>query len=545
MKKLLTALFVVLACVTLFFGCKKDNASSSTAAPAASTAAASSSSSSSASSSSKSAKLTPISVLYGASVTEAGALPSDWPGYDVLKNELGLDVTFTALPSSANDQAQRIQAMGAADNLPDIFQVDRNVLTNLVRQGLVAEVDDMYAMMPHRTEMLYDENSIAHTTINGHSYGLASPGSIAGNEGLLIRKDWLDNLGLDVPTTLDELYDVMVAFTKDDPDGNGRNDTYGYGAYIETNTSDKGYPGSRLLPILGAFGVEGIWDMTEENAGLNIYKPEFYDAIAFIKKMHYEGIIDPNWLSYGKDDFRAAWKQGRFGIMKEQNAAYASESNYAPFDKNFPDGEWIIIDAPIGPNGDQSIGPWDMSYRIYAISQNAVDEGKTEAITKFLEWMSSDEGYMLAGFGEEGVNYVLDENGLPVAGDLGDMSYTGSKGQVYTQLRNMVFYNGDMELASRYPTYTTESGKEMSALKALREMQALTWTPQVGVSTLPTPSADVQRYYEQSLAEFITGGRALTPENWQAFIDQFNRIGGKAWNDQGVQWMKDNNLLTK
>lgn len=487
-----------------------------------------------------------ISVLYGAAVTEAGALPSDWPGYDILLNEHGIDVTFTALPSAQGDQDQRIQAMGAGNNLPDVFMVSRPVLTNLVKQGLVAEVDDMYAMMPNRTAQQYDEYSIAHTTIDGHSYGLASPGSVAMNEGLLIRKDWLDNLGLEVPTTLDELYDVMVAFTKNDPDGNGVNDTYGYGAFIETNMADKGYPGSRLLPILGAFGVEGVWDMTEENAGLNIYKPEFYDALTFIKKIHDEGIIDPNWLSYGKDDFRAAWKQGRFGIMKEQNAAFAAEANYAPFDANFPNGEWIIIDAPIGPNGDQSTGPYDMSYRIYAISQDAADQGKKEKIAELFEWLSSDEGYMLAGFGTEGVNYVLDEDGNPVPGDLGDNAYTGTKGQVYTQLRNMVFYNSDMELASRYPTYTTaNSGKEMSALKALREMQALTWTPQVGVSTIPTPSADVQRYYEQGLAEFITGGRQLTPENWQSWLAGFDQVGGKAWNDQGVQWMKDNNLLTK
>ena len=295
---------------------------------------------------------------------------------------------------------------------------------------------------------------------------------------------------------------------------------------------------------MGAYGVEGLWCFDSENAGLNIYKPAFYDFMVTLKAMCDEGIIDPNWLSYKKDDFRAAWKQGRFGIMYEQNAAYAATANYAPFDANFPDGEWIIIDAVTGPEGHAAIGAYDMNYRIYAVSQKAADAGKLDKICELLEWMSSDEGYYLLGWGQEGVNYVLDADGIPVAGDLGDNAFTGPKGQVYTQLRNMVFYNGDVELASRYPTYVTEvSGKTMSALTALREMQAKKWTSAIGSGTMPTPNADVQRYYDQSLAEFLTGAKALTPENWQAFLDQFNAIGGAAWNEEGIAKMQADGLI--
>ena len=460
-----------------------------------------------------------IELWYGAAITEAGPIPDDWVGYQILRDEHGIDLHLSVLPSNESDQDVRIQAAAAGNSLPDIFMVSRPVLTRLVDQGLVAEVDDYYALMPNRTAQQYDADSKAMTTIDGHSYGFASPGSVAKNEGLLIRKDWLDNLGLEVPTNLDELMEVMKAFTYDDPDGNGRDDTYGYGAYIESDATLKGYPGARLFPILGAFGVDGLWCLEEENLGLNVYKPEFYDAMVYIRQMCEEGVMDPNWLTYKKDDFRAAWKQGRFGIMKEQNAAYAAESNYAPFDANFPDGEWIIIDPPEGPDGLASVGAYDQNYRIYAISQDAVDEGKAEKICELLEWMSSDEGYY-------------------------DNSFSGPDGQVYTQLRNMVFYNSDIELASRYPTYTTAvSGKTMSALTALREMQSKYWTAAIGSGQMPTPNADVQRFYEQTLAEFLSGQRALTPENWQAFLDGFNSIGGKAWNDEGVAYAQANGLV--
>ncbi len=485
-----------------------------------------------------------IELWFGAAMTEAGMIPDDWVGYDIIRDKLNIDLKLTMLPSNESDQDVKIQAAGAGNALPDVFMVRRPVLVNLVKQGLVAPVDDCFDKMPNRTALMYDNDAKAHATINGHIYGFPSPGMIIKNEGLLIRKDWLDKLGLEVPTTTEEFLEVARAFTFNDPDGNGVNDTYGYGAFIEVDSNLKGYPGSRLWPIMGAFGVEGLWSMKNGEEGLNIYKPEFYDFMVFLKGMCDEGIIDPNWLSYKKDDFRAAWKQGRFGMMYEQNAAYAATSNYAPFDKNFPDGEWIVIDAISGPEGKAAIGAYDMNYRIYAVSQKAAQAGKLDKICELLEWMSSDEGYYLLGWGTEGVNYVLDESGIPVAGDLGDMAFTGSKGQVYTQLRNIVFYNGDVELASRYPTYITEvSKKEMSALKTLREMQAMTWTNAIGSGNLPTPNADVKRFYEQTLGEFLTGARPLNEETWQAFIDGFNSIGGKAWNDDGVAYMKENGLL--
>ena len=487
--------------------------------------------------------ITTITMWYGAAITEAGDLPNDWIGYQILKDEHGIDLQLTMLPSAQSDQDVKIQASGAGNVLPDIFMVSRSVLVNLVKQGLVAEVDDCFDKMPTRTALMYDADAKQHTTINGHIYGFASPGSIAKNEGLLIRKDWLDKLGLEVPTTTDELLEVCRAFTWGDPDGNGRDDTWGFGAFIETDSNLKGYPGSRLDTLMGAFGVSGLWSMDEETVGLNIYNPKFYDFMVYLRGMHEEGIIDPNWLSYKKDDFRAAWKQGKFGIMKEQNAAYASTANYAPFDSNFPDGEWIIVDAIEGPYGDKAIGSYDQSYRILAVSANAKKQGKLDKICELLEWMSSDEGYYLCGWGREGINYDLDENGIPVTGNYGENSFTGTKGQVYTQLRNLVFYNGDVELYSRYPTYTTASGKSMSALTALREMQSKEWKAAVGSGNLPTPNADVKRYYEQSLAEFLAGAKQLTPANWQAFLDQFNAVGGKAWNDSGVAQIKADGFM--
>jgi putative aldouronate transport system substrate-binding protein len=477
-----------------------------------------------------------IELWYGAAVTEAGPPPADWKALQIIRDELGIKLKLSALPSSEADQDVKINASAAGNTLPDLFMVRRDPFMNIVRVGVIAPVDDLYPLMPHRTEVQYDADSRAFTTINGKSYGLASPGTIAKNEGILIRKDWLDRLGLSVPVTTEDYLTVMKAFTTRDPDGNGRADTYGYGAFIEINNFEEGL-GRRFDPFFGAFGVPGTWSLLKDDPGLNLHKAPYYDALVYIKRLIDEKVFDPNWTSYNKDDFRAAWKQGRFGIMREQNAAFAAENNYAPFDKNFPAGEWIVIDPPKGPDGKQSVGVYTQAYRIYAVSAKAIKAGKGPAIARLLEWMSSDEGYFLLGWGEEGVNYTLDENGVPVTAGLPNpaKAFTQPDMQPYTQLRNMVFYNSEIELLARYPVYKApSSGRSMSALAVLRDMQSRPWTANIGGDALPAPNADIKRFYEQGVVEFLTGKRQLTRENWNAWLAEFDKLGGADWEKAGI-----------
>jgi putative aldouronate transport system substrate-binding protein len=390
--------------------------------------------------------------------------------------------------------------------------------------------------MPNRVKLMYDTDAINYSTYNGRLYGFSNASTLPRNEGMLIRKDWLDKLGLPVPVTTDEYLAVMRAFTQRDPDGNGRADTYGYGAFIETTPTSEGL-GARFDPINGAWGVAGTWNLARNNSGLNVRKPGMFNALSYIKQMVDERIIDPNWTAYSKDDFRAAWKQGRFGIMREQNAAYAAEANYAPFDQNFPNGEWLVIDPPKGPTGQLSAGAMPNSYRTYALSARAIQSGKGPDIAKLLEWMVSDEGYYLLGWGERGINYVIGPDGAPTVNGIPDPSKGWSRPDVQsiTQLRNMVFYNSQMELVSRYPTYrTATSGKTMSALTVLFDMQSRPWTPNNGAELLPMPRADLQRFYEQGLAEFVTGTRQLTQANWTSWLADFDRLGGLQWERNGI-----------
>ena len=83
----------------------------------------------------------------------------------------------------------------------------------------------------------------------------------------------------------------------------------------------------------------------------------------------------------------------------------------------------------------------------------------------------------------------------------------------------------------------------MSALWTLRDMQSKTWTPANGMDSMPIPGNDLKTYYQQGLAEFFAGARELTPENWQAFIDQLDALGATEWEQEGYEYAVANNYL--
>ena len=108
-----------------------------------------------------------IELWYGAAVTEAGPPPADWVAYKIIKEKLGINLIITALPSSESDQDTKINTTDTANSLPDLFMCGDNCFQILVKQKLLAPVDDMFAMMPNRTAKLYDKDARTHSTVNG------------------------------------------------------------------------------------------------------------------------------------------------------------------------------------------------------------------------------------------------------------------------------------------------------------------------------------------------------------------------------------------
>ena len=113
----------------------------------------------------------------------------------------------------------------------------------------------------------------------------------------------------------------------------------------------------------------------------------------------------------------------------------------------------------------------------------------------------------------------------------------------FLQLRNFVFYNSDEELEARYPEWTTKNGKKLSAYKILEDMREKSWTDGYGMDLLPSPSADLKKFVESSLLDFVRGNRNLTSDNWNAWLSDFDAKGGAEWNRKCVEFATERNLL--
>lgn len=489
-----------------------------------------------------------ITLWAQATVTEAGPPPDDWIAYDIIHDDLNINLTYVIIPTGADGEA-KLNAAAAANDLPDLFQLvsasgdSRAALLTMVDLGLIAPVDDMLPMMPQRTELHYNDSlSNDLVTFYGQQYGLPEPPPIPKREGLVIRKDWLDKLGLPVPTTPEELLVVAEAFTTQDPDGNGQNDTYGFGGFL----NGQGL-GTRFDFIMGAYGVPGVWNFTDPaEFGLNVRSPEYPQALAYFKSIVDAKVIDPDWTTLKRDDFRARWKQGLFGIMWEDFAALTNKSNYEPFDTNFPDAEWIPVVSPKGPNGDAYYGVYTGRGQIFAVSQKAADDGKKEAIAKLLEWMATD-GYYLLGFGEEGVNFIIDDSGNISTEGLADADkYTAAERQPFTQMRNqLIFYNTEQEIVARYPEYETLNGRTMQPMSFLDFFQKEPWVDGRGIQVIlpPENAADFDRYYTEGMIQFVLGQKPLNEETWAEYLAGLDALGAAEYEASAEQALKDVGLL--
>jgi len=464
-------------------------------------------------------------------VTEAGPPPDDWVAYDIIRENAKVNLKLVLLPSTQSDQDTKINAAGASNSLPDVFFVSRDVLYKLVQAGLVAKVDELLPLMPVRTQGHYadaDRNKLA--TFDGAMYGLPDPGALPQTDSLVIRQDWLDKLSLTSPKTLDEFMAVAKAFTFDDPDGNGQQDTYGFCGFIDGSGIAQAGIGPRFDFIYGAYGVAGVWNIGTDSVSLNVRNPGFMKATQFIAQMNAEKVIDPDWPTLKKDEFRARWKQGSCGMMHENFAALSTKSNYKDFDANFPEGSWVAMEPLVGPDGQSSMGVVTKTARIYAISQKAIDAGKGPAIARLLEWTASEEGYYLLGFGVEGENYIKDDKGFVTTADIpAEKAWTSKEMQPLTQLANMVYIFTPVEMEARYPAYKTANGRDMDPKAYYAEFLTMPFTQSTGASVInpPANAADFVRFYSESIVQFVLGQKTLDEAAWTEYLAGLDSLGAK------------------
>ncbi|MGL6220588.1 MAG: extracellular solute-binding protein, partial [Lacrimispora sphenoides] len=205
------------------------------------------------------------------------------------------------------DDQQWDQVLGvklASGEMPDIMKI-KNINNTSVYydQGVLAEItDDILNKMPHYKATIEkydtDHNIWVDTMIDGKRYALKSLNYDSSYPTTLVwRKDWLKNVGIDkIPETIDEWEEAMKRFTENDPDGNGKKDTYGMSN--TTMNAIFGAYGAIPLKEFRSNGTQNLF-MTKKDGKL-VYaatQPETRQALEKLADWYKKGYIDPEFVT--------------------------------------------------------------------------------------------------------------------------------------------------------------------------------------------------------------------------------------------------------
>lgn len=251
-------------------------------------------------------------------------------GEDINKNpmtelaveKLGIRMETTLLGGDAGNYDTKLRlALTGSEELPDVFPVyGTQMIADMIESGRVKALDeDIEKYMPDRLKEIYDKypETFYPVTKDGKIYGLACSPALTEGQVMVIRQDWLDNLGLSAPTNMDEFETVIKAFTEDDPDGNGVDDTYGF-TYAGDSIYNTGWVADPVT-LFSAYSGKNIPGSWAENENGELVYGSIHEgnkkALERMAQWHANGWLFQEAAATGAWDAMMQFTEGKAGIF--------------------------------------------------------------------------------------------------------------------------------------------------------------------------------------------------------------------------------------
>ncbi|MDR6878517.1 extracellular solute-binding protein [Bacillus sp. 3255] len=300
-----------------------------------------------------------------------------------------------------NNYVDKLQVLMASGDLPDLIYnwggADAN-LEKWAKDGLLTPLDDQIAKYPNLTKNISKEMWDAVKSINDGKTYLIPRTNVLNHWGYIINQQWLNKLNLKAPTTLDEFTNVCKAFTANDPDGNGKADTYclsmsnpALGSNTVWNSTFFLASAFNLPIINGVKDTDGTYKIREKMSGYIPY-------LTYIKKLNDEKLIDPEFLINKIYVDQEKQNQNRVGIIYgHQYAVMANLSKDKESDKKYS-YQPVLKDSKGVATDLVSPAMWG-GWMIPKSTKNA------DAVLKFLDWGNTTEANALFQLGLKGVTF--------------------------------------------------------------------------------------------------------------------------------------------
>ena len=326
-------------------------------------------------------------------ILDRSAVPADQGTYEDnwatrwINENSPVKVEFVACPRGSTYANYNLWM--AAGEAPDvIMEFQPEYVEEWANAGLLIELSDVLDEYAPNYRSMTPDYVQAWGQYCGGEYAIAQErfANAIVNHMVYVRADWLENLGLSVPTNWEEFEEVVRAFSEDDPDGNGENDTWGWSMIGHYQTA-----------IQSMYGANGdSWykmeDGTFENAHL---MPERLEAMKFLEKCVDNGWCDKEWLS-NPDDQYTQFATGKLGFLACEHSNLQNKA-WATLKANFPEAEVVVM-----PSFTEYGYYPERECQFLSCVPTTCDN--PEAVAQYIDWMITD-GWEMLKYGEEGVDF--------------------------------------------------------------------------------------------------------------------------------------------
>ena len=295
-----------------------------------------------------------------------------------------------------SEMAEKGGLIMQSGDYPDfLFKCSRLDLNALGMEGVLIPLEDLireYA--PTLTAILDARNAWSDITASdGHVYSLPNvdkPYSIDGNEAWYINQRWLDNVGLEEPTNLEELYTVLKAFKEQDANGNGDPDDEIPFVFSESIT--------RFMPWMdGITSFGNRFALVEGEFAFYPVTDTYKEILSWFAKMYDEGLLLETGFTMTSEQVMALTESGDVsGIAFAFTPAFAPEENHY---------DYVALNA--FDDGGLGLGTGVVKGG-FAITDKCENP---EELIAWADYFYTEEGGRLFRLGIEDVTYVLNEDG--------------------------------------------------------------------------------------------------------------------------------------
>ncbi len=313
--------------------------------------------------------------------------PNNWTTADndwtrLARDEYGIEMELIWDVAEWSTYRDRLNGQILAGQIPDILNVGPDEGENkwattyvkkLYEQDLIAPITEELRTYGHEKylnclDYLGGDEALYSFTYGGEIYAIPQLSNGNGSNTVYwIRQDWLNAVGKEVPTSYDELIDVIKAFTNGDPDKDGIKNTFG----LAINIENAGQSSNLFFNGWGAY--PGIWLENEETGKLEYgsIQPEMKDAIGALRELYTGGyIVSPEaYVSAINAGYYMCMTNGLCGVI-EATSNYLQR--YTGMKLMNPEFE-LVPTTGFSATGDEwKITGTGTHYRAYVVSKNCV-----------------------------------------------------------------------------------------------------------------------------------------------------------------------------